>query len=238
MSFGLSYNMRFSIIGFTLTSLLAILARGDIAHDVSPHFWIGHVDMTSLQQPITEAKQQLGEYYGEFTGLFQNITSTIFIAQIDGRAFGAGNELAVQMDLPFVGPGAKTGPFENALGLVAGGGGEVFPGSLIGKAKALESLLQAKTFDGPTGEALGIFNKYYGTSEELESSVLEMAKRMALFPRGGLNETKSVLNSFLNSPQSALQQDFEAGLLRDGAVGSGAGKCQQGDQAQWELNGK
>lgn len=175
----------------------------------NPNFWLGHIDMTSLKTPITDAKKQLGADYIKFTQLLQNITSTIFIAEIDGRAFGAGNEIAAQMDMRFVGPRAHTGSFEEALGLVAGGGGQTFMGSILGKAKALEYLLAAKSFTGPAGEALGLYNKYYDDSQALQDSVLQLAQRIALFPRVALNQTKSVL-SFLNPPNDAFQLDFEA----------------------------
>lgn len=175
----------------------------------NPDFFLGHIDMTSLATPITDEKRKLGADYIKFTQLLQNITSTIFIAEIDGRALGAGTEIAAQMDMRFAGPGARTGSFEEALGLIAGGGGQTFLGTIIGKAKAMEYLLAAKTFDGPTGEALGIYNKYYDDSTMLTDSVLRLAQRIALFPRVALNQTKSVL-SFLNPPTNAFNLDFEA----------------------------
>ncbi|KAI1750583.1 ClpP/crotonase-like domain-containing protein [Xylaria castorea] len=180
-----------------------------IFDSANPNFWLGHIDMTTLKTPITDEKKQLGVDYIRFTQLLQNITSTIFIAEIDGRAFGAGNEIAAQMDMRFVGPRARTGSFEEALGLVAGGGGQTFMGSILGKAKALEYLLAAKSFTGPAGEALGLYNKYYDDSQTLKDSVLELAQRIALFPRVALNQTKSVL-SFLNPPNDAFQLDFDA----------------------------
>jgi enoyl-CoA hydratase/carnithine racemase len=173
----------------------------------NPNFYIGQIDMTSLEAPITAQKKQLGADYVAFTQLLQNITSTIFIAEVDGLAIGAGNEIIAQMDMRFVGPGARTVSFEEALGLVAGGGGQTFLGAIIGKAKAMEYLLSAKSFDGPTGEALGLFNKYYDDSQTLTDSVLQLAQRIALFPRVALNETKSVL-SYLNPPSNAFNLDF------------------------------
>ncbi|POS74344.1 hypothetical protein DHEL01_v207258 [Diaporthe helianthi] len=189
-----------------------------IFDSANPNFWLGHIDMRSLKTPITDQKKQLGADYIRFTQLLQNITSTIFIAEIDGRAFGAGNEIAAQMDMRFVGPNARTGSFEEALGLVAGGGGQTYMGSILGKAKAMEYLLGAKSFTGPEGEALGLFNKYYDDSKGLKDGVLGLAQRIALFPRVALNQTKSVL-SFLNPPNDAFQLDFEAFYdIEQGAV--------------------
>ncbi|KAK8054289.1 hypothetical protein PG996_013590 [Apiospora saccharicola] len=180
-----------------------------IFDSANPNFWLGHIDMRTLETPITDEKRRLGADYMKFTQLLQNITTTIFIAEMDGRAFGAGHEIAAQMDLRFVGPRAHTGSFEEALGLVAGGGGQTYLGAVVGKAKALEYLLGAKTFTGPEGERLGLYNKYYDESEALRAGVLELAQRIALFPRVALNQTKAVLG-FLNPPADAFQLDFDA----------------------------
>jgi hypothetical protein len=56
---------------------------------------------------------------------------------------------------------------------------------------------------------IGLFNKYYDTTQELTTSVLALAQRIALFPRVSLNQTKSVL-SFLNPPSNAFGLDFQA----------------------------
>jgi enoyl-CoA hydratase/carnithine racemase len=71
---------------------------------------------------------------------------------MNGLAFGAGNEIAAQMDMRFAGPAASVGSFEEALGLVAGGGGQTYMGAVLGKAKAMEYLLSAGTITGPIGE--------------------------------------------------------------------------------------
>lgn len=120
----------------------------------NPNFWLGHIDMRILVTLITDAKKQLGADYIKSTQLFQNIASAIFIAEIDGRAFEAGNESAAQMDMRFVGPHARTGSFEESLVLVAGDGGQTYMGAVLGKAKALEYLLGAKSFTGPAGESV------------------------------------------------------------------------------------
>ncbi|TGO27514.1 hypothetical protein BPAE_0041g00660 [Botrytis paeoniae] len=172
----------------------------------NPDYFLGHIDVTSIQQPLTTEKETFTLQYIAVANLFNSITSTIFIAEMNGRAFGAGQELTVQMDMRFAGLNARAGSFENALGLVAGGGGQLFLGTLMNRGLALEYLLGAKTFDGPTGKALGLFNNYYDTTEELRSEVDSLTARIGKFPAAGLNETKSAL-SFRNPTLDQLNTD-------------------------------
>ncbi|OKL59052.1 hypothetical protein UA08_05972 [Talaromyces atroroseus] len=177
-----------------------------IFDSANPDFFLGHIDITSIQQPETPAKEALTENYIAVANLFNSITSTIFIAEINGRAFGAGQELSVQMDMRFAGPNASAGSFENGLGLVAGGGGQLFLATLLNRGQALEYLLGIKAFDGPTGTALGLFNNHYATADELREAVDALASRIGLFPAAGLNETKSAL-SFRNPTAAQLDAD-------------------------------
>ena len=79
----------------------------------------------------------------------------------------------------------------------------------MNRALALEYLLAAKTFDGPTGKALGLFNNYWDSAAELTSQVDALAARIGLFPAGGLNETKAAL-SFRNPTLEQLNADVAA----------------------------
>lgn len=171
-----------------------------------PDFFLGHIDIKSIQQPITDEKTALTIKYVTIANLFNSITSTIFIAEINGRAFGAGQELSVQMDMRFAGPKASTGSFENALGLVAGGGGQLFLASLMNRGQALEYLLGTKAFDGPTGTRLGLFNNHYHSARDLRKAVDELSSKIGLFPATGLNETKAAL-SYRNPTAAALSDD-------------------------------
>ena len=180
-----------------------------IFDSANPDYFLGPIDITALQEPLTPAKTALTETYVTVLDLFSSITSTVFIAEVNGRAFGAGQEMSVQMDMRFAGPNARTGSFENAIGVVAGGGGQLFLATLMNRALALEYLLASKTFDGPTGKALGLFNNYWDSAAELKSQVDALAARIGLFPAGGLNETKAAL-SFRNPTPELLSADVVA----------------------------
>lgn len=154
-----------------------------IFDSANPDFFLGQIDVNNIRLPSTPAKLTATNNYLDITHLLQNITSTIFIAEVNGRAVGAGQELIVQMDMRFAGPNARSAAFENGLGLTAGAGGQLFLGPLINKGRALEYLLSAKTFDGPVGAALGLFNEYYSSGDTLTAAVDELAQRIGLFSR-------------------------------------------------------
>ncbi|KAF6232473.1 hypothetical protein HO173_009353 [Letharia columbiana] len=173
----------------------------------NPDWFLGPLDTVLTHNPITQDKITATINYSYLAPLLQNITTTAFIAEINGRNIGGGHELALQMDMRFAGPNAHTGFFEDGLGLTVGGGGQLFLGQLINKGRALEYLLSAKAFDGPTGAALGLFNEYYPTGAALTSAVNTLAQRIGLFPQDALNDTKSALDNYLNPSPALLATD-------------------------------
>lgn len=185
-----------------------------IFNSANPDFFLAHTDLNFIiLNPSPDIAAASGKYV-LITQLLQSITSTAFMAEVNGKAVGAGHELSAQMDMRFAGPKAHAGPTENALGLFAGAGGQLFLGSLVNKGRAMEYALAAKTFDGPTGAAIGWFNHYYESQEALTSAVDTLAQRIALFPADGLNETKASL-SYLNPPPSAFAVDAAAFAVLD-----------------------
>ena len=173
----------------------------------NPDFFISHIDLNLIKEPIDPAATA---QYIDIAQFLQNITSTIFIAATNGHASGAGHEWAVQMDMRFAGPNASSGSPEDGFGIVPGIGGELFLGPLINKGRAMEYVLGAKSFDAATGTRLGLWNDDFPTKEALYQYVDELADRIALFPRGGLNQTKSILGSSLNPSPALLGQDENA----------------------------
>ncbi|KAL8994092.1 MAG: hypothetical protein Q9169_005848 [Polycauliona sp. 2 TL-2023] len=179
-----------------------------------PSFFISHFDLrnlngsaaglTALNQLITCGR------------LLQSITSTAFIAQINGRTFGGGQELASQMDMRFAGPDALVTQYENNNGFVAQAGGQLSLGPIIGKARALEHLLASRTLDAEMGTRFGLFNNHYPDAATLEKEVDDLAARIGLFPQSSLNDTKFSL-AFLSPTPEMLDAQVE----RFGPIGEG-----------------
>ncbi|KAL8804850.1 MAG: hypothetical protein Q9182_002344 [Xanthomendoza sp. 2 TL-2023] len=144
--------------------------------------------------------------------LLQNTTSTAFIAEINGRTFGGGQELSSQMDMRFAGPNALIAQYENSNAFVAEAGGQLNLGPIIGKARAMEHLLASKTIDAKTGAQLGLFNTYFGNAGDLQGAVDALAARIGLFPQSSLNDTKFSL-AFM-SPTAEMEDAQLARMAR------------------------
>lgn len=177
-----------------------------VFNSANPDYFLSHTDLRLLQTNSTlpNATQSLNAAL-ELGPLLVNTTSTAFIASINGRTTGFGNELALHMDMRYAGPQAFAVNFENSIGLAAGGGGQLFSVPLVGRAKAIEHLLGALGYDCQTGQATGLFNYCYGSAAALSSNVSTLAGRIGLLPQHSLNDTKTTLNNFY--PTIAQQQD-------------------------------
>jgi enoyl-CoA hydratase/carnithine racemase len=178
-----------------------------IFSSANPDFFIMHRDVQGIIPPLVPWKMQAIQNYISITRYLQNITTTVFLAECNGRAFGAGNEVMVQMDMRFAGPNANVGFFEDGLGVFPGGGGQQFLHDLIGKARTLEYVLGALQIDGPTGASIGWFNRHYKSAADMTRAVDDLAARISTFPNGTINATKSGL-SWRNPTLDVLEADI------------------------------
>jgi enoyl-CoA hydratase/carnithine racemase len=91
----------------------------------NPKFFVAHYDLhiistdSPLSPPLTGT--EVRTLYVEVVRMLWQMP-VISIAEINGQAFGAGNELLVQMDMRFAGPNTKLGSLEVGLGVFAGNG--------------------------------------------------------------------------------------------------------------------
>ena len=164
-----------------------------------PGFWIEQYDL-NLLNPTTNPFDT--EYSNKLFGLaiaapvLLRTLPTIFIAEINGRASGSGNEFLVQCDMGFAGPEAIVGSLEVALGGLEGNGGIQYLVRRIGMARAAEYLLASASIDAETAARVGWVNQAYKTSYDLTTSVNALASRIAIFDAGALNGTKSAIRAF------------------------------------------
>ncbi|KAI4233306.1 MAG: hypothetical protein LQ349_004498, partial [Xanthoria aureola] len=191
-----------------------------------PNFFLSHFDLGNLNaaslRPSSSQQQQQTPFTQllAIARLLQSTTSTAFIAQINGRTYGGGQELASQMDMRFAGPAASIAQYENSNGFVAQAGGQLSLAPIIGKARALEHLLASRTIDAATGTRLGLFNNWYPDPATLDREVEALAARIGLFSQRALNDTKFSL-AFM-SPSAGM---LEAQVERFAVVAAGE-ECQ------------
>ncbi|KAL8692887.1 MAG: hypothetical protein Q9218_002180 [Villophora microphyllina] len=177
-----------------------------IFSSANPDFFIAHFDLQELQASHPESAMALQQLVS-IGRLLQNITSTAFIAEINGRTFGGGQELSSQMDMRFAGPNALVSQYENSCGFVAQAGGQFSLAPIIGKARAMEHLLASKAINAKTGTQLGLFNMDYADADTLRREVDALAARIGLFPQAALNDTKFSL-SFMSPTTQQLDEQI------------------------------
>lgn len=101
------------------------------------------------------------------------LSDCVFIAAINGAAFGGGTELALSCDLRVAASSAELGLTEVKLGIIPGGGGTQRLPRLVGLAKAKELILTGRRVQAPEALDMGLVN------EVSDSSVVEAALRWA-----------------------------------------------------------
>lgn len=167
-----------------------------IFDSANPVWFIAHLDLNILRTDAGAPADALN-LTQTYVGIVHLLSSlpVIFIGQVSGRAFGAGNELLVQMDMRFAGPGARLGALEVGLGVTHGNGGIQYLTKLVGRGRASEYLLSAGDVDADTAASIGWVNTAYSSTEALHGAVDALAHRIAAFPAAALNATKFGINA-------------------------------------------
>jgi len=112
------------------------------------------------------------------------------IACIHGFAVGAGFDLSLACDIRFAAEDAKMGSIYIARAV--SGGTTLLP-YYVGYGKACELLFTGDLIDGKEAERLGIVNKAV-PADQLESTVMEFAARLAKAPTKVIGYAKLALN--------------------------------------------
>lgn len=87
------------------------------------------------------------------------LSDTVFIAFVNGAAFGGGTELSLCCDLRVAAPTAELGLTEVKLGIIPGGGGTQRLPRLIGKGAAKELILTGRRVTADEALKLGLVNR-------------------------------------------------------------------------------
>jgi enoyl-CoA hydratase/carnithine racemase len=213
-----------------------------IISSTNPHFWLSHLDLhiASHTSPLP-SHQDAGIAIHNLTSIFSLLgtLSTIFIAEINGRAVAGGNVIACNMDMRFAGPSATFGVVEVGGGLVHVGALQALT-KLLGPGRAMEVMLGAKGVDAKEAERIGLANRAFGSEEELKGYVEELAGRIALFPRGGIEGTKKGVRECLEGTGSTGKDGERFGGLigteeTQRAIDNILGKKDYGEVGEFEL---
>jgi enoyl-CoA hydratase/carnithine racemase len=172
-------------------------------------YFISHVDLTRVAEYRAEAAKLAGE--PSIALLFRRVSASrlVTIAQIEGRARGAGSEFALASDMRFAArETAILGQIEPAFGLLPGGGGAQYLVRLMGRARALEVMLSADDYDAEVAERYGWINRAL-PADTLDEFVTTLAHRIAAFPAAGHQAVKDRVNAISLAPVEDFRRDSD-----------------------------
>ena len=165
-----------------------------VSSDV-PGYYMAQIDLNILAPnalpPSINTTETLDKYYTNLDLLLS--TPVIFIGEVDGRAWGAGDEHLMRMDMRFAGPHALIGAPEAAVGLIHVGGLQQLT-RLIGPGQAAEYMLSAAEVSATEAARVGWVNSAYATGQDLRTHVDKLATRIALFHIETIRATKTSIS--------------------------------------------
>lgn len=174
-----------------------------------PDYFISHVDVTRIKEYRAEAAKLVGE--ASIGLLFRRLSTShlVSIAQIAGRARGAGSEFAMACDMRLAArETAVFAQFESALGTLPGAGAAQHLTRLMGRGRALEVMLSAHDYDASLAERYGWINRAI-PADELDGFVKALAHRIAAFPRPGQVAVKDRVNASALASIEDFRRDSE-----------------------------
>ncbi|MGV7210704.1 enoyl-CoA hydratase [Oxalobacteraceae bacterium A2-2] len=123
------------------------------------------------------------------------------IAAVAGYALGGGCELAMMCDFIIAADSAKFGQPEIKIGVPPGAGATQRLPRAIGKAKAMDMLLTARTIDAAEAERIGLVSRVV-PADKLTEEVLAVATQIASMPTSVAMMVKECVNRAFESPLS------------------------------------
>jgi enoyl-CoA hydratase/carnithine racemase len=183
--------------------------RAVVLRSANAEWFLAHFDVEAIQQMPTD--QQAPTELSNFHRMCETLRTMAkpTIAVIEGRVGGGGNELAMSCDMRFATPDAVFNQPEVALGIIPGGSGTVRLPRLVGRGRALETILGCDDIDALTAERWGMINRVV-ESDAIEAFVDRLVGRIASFPLAAVAAAKA---SVLRSEQGLDEQ-----LLAEGAA--------------------
>ena len=115
------------------------------------------------------------------------------IAAVSGYALGGGCELAMTCDMIVASEKAKFGQPEINLGVIPGAGGTQRLTHAVGKAIAMEMVLNARTLSAKEALEFGLVNYVVSVDEYLDKA-MKLAKRISVRAPLALRQAKDAVN--------------------------------------------
>jgi len=186
-----------------------------VFRSADPDYFISHVDLTRISEYRAEAAKLTGEESIALLFRYLSASPLVSIAQVEGRARGAGSEFVLACDMRFAArESAIFSQFEPSFGVIPGGGATQHLTRLMGRARALEVMLSAEDYDADLAERYGWINRAL-PAEVLGDFVSSLAHRIANSPAAGQAVVKERVNAIALAPGVDFRRDsdlFGAGV--------------------------
>ncbi len=121
------------------------------------------------------------------------------IAAVSGWCLGGGNELAMSCDMIIAAENARFGQPEITIGIIPGAGGTQRLPRAVGKAIAMEMILNNRTLTAQEALQFGLVNKVVPTNEVLNEAV-KLANEIANKPPLAIQLAKEAINLAYETP--------------------------------------
>jgi enoyl-CoA hydratase len=174
-----------------------------------------------------------------------NRSDKAYVAAINGLAMGGGCELALACDLRYMtaDPDARIGLPEISLGIIPGAGGTQRLTRLLGPARALEMMLEARVLTPSDAEAAGLVHRVV-TPDALLDEARATAERLARRAPGTVGALKRAVYAGATKPLSEGMHMERAAFLsvaaRPAAVRAMKAYVEEverlGDAAPWQTD--
>ena len=180
-----------------------------VFRSADPDYFIAHVDVTRIKEYRAEAAKLSGEPSIGLLFRYLSASRLISIAQVEGRARGAGSEFVLACDMRFAArESAIFGHPEAGTGVNPGAGGIQHLARLMGRSRALEVMLSAQDYGADLAERYGWINRAL-PAKQLDDFVRSLAQRIAEFPAAGLVTIKERVNVIALAPVEDFRRDSD-----------------------------
>ncbi len=164
-------------------------------------------DITALASAST-AEIKASSFLPSFD-LIQKISKPI-LAAVSGYCLGGGNELALSCDLIIASETALFGQPEINLGIIPGAGGTQRLTRVLGKALAMEMVLNNRTLSAEEARSLHLVNHVYPVETYLEET-LSLAQTIAARAPLAVKAGKEMVNlAYERSLSRGLEEERQA----------------------------
>jgi len=175
-----------------------------------PDYFISHVDVTRIGEYREATAKLTGEASLGLLFRYLRASRLVTIAQVEGRARGAGSEFVLACDMSFAArESAIFCQLELAFGVIPGGGGVQHLTRLLGRARALEVMLSADDYDADLAERYGWINRAL-PARTLGEFVRSLALRIGAFPSAGHIALKNRVDAIALAPAEDFRRDSDA----------------------------